>query len=129
MTELPKPTVLIVEDEFLVRDFVADHLRDSGFNVLAVGDAAQAVAAIESNSTVDILFTDITLPGSIDGLGLAEWLRLRRPAMPIILTSGGHNASKAAEAFGDLPFFTKPYDVETLARCLRDLITERPRST
>jgi DNA-binding response OmpR family regulator len=114
-------TVLVVEDEFLVRDFVADHLRDSGFNVVAVGDAAEAIKILEKDATIDLLFTDITLPGPIDGFGLAQWLRPRKPGIPIVLTSGGHNAEKAAQICNGDPFFTKPYDVQSLIGCIRTL--------
>ena len=116
------PNILVVEDEFLIRDYVVDQLRDCGFSVTPVGTADEAVDLIGRGRPVDLVFTDITLPGEIDGLALAQWIRSRKPSLPVVLTSGGHNAAKAAEVCKDEPFFAKPYDVGALVDCFRGLL-------
>ena len=121
---MPKPpsTILLVEDEFLIRDYVADHLRDLGFAVFAVGDASQAIELLAAGAPVNLVFTDITLPGQVDGIGLAQWVREQRPTLPVILTSGGHNAARAAELGNGELFVVKPYDLEVLVEHFRRLL-------
>jgi DNA-binding NtrC family response regulator len=118
------PRILVVEDEFLIRDYVVDQLRDCGFDVMAVGTADEALELIDQGRPVDLVFTDITLPGRNDGLALALSVRSRRPKLPVVLTSGGHNAAKAAEVCKDEPFFAKPYDLAALVDCFRRLLRE-----
>jgi CheY-like chemotaxis protein len=116
------PTILVVEDELLIRLYVADQLRDCGFEVLEAADGAQALEVLESGKPVDLVFTDISLPGHPDGFSLTRWIRARKPALPVILTSGGHNAAKAAEVCKGEPFFEKPYDISELAKHMRRLL-------
>jgi DNA-binding NtrC family response regulator len=119
----------VVEDEFMIRDYLSDYLRDAGYSVIAVSDAAQAISILEADRAVDLVFTDIMLPGAIDGFGLVQWLRPRSPDLPIVLTSGGHNAAKAAEVCKDEPFISKPYDLDALVSCFQDLLARgKPKS-
>ncbi|MGZ5904834.1 MAG: response regulator, partial [Reyranella sp.] len=69
------PTVLVVEDEILVRTVIAAYLRDCGFDVVEAGSADEAVRVLEAGVRIDIVFSDINMPGSLDGFGLAQWLR------------------------------------------------------
>lgn len=109
-----KPLVLVVEDEPLVRFEVADTLDRVGFAVLEASDAAEALGLIERHPNIIVLFTDIDMPGDIDGLLLADMVRQRHPQIKIAITSG-HNKARVAAA--DLPgvFFPKPYDTSVLA--------------
>lgn len=115
-----KPLVLVVEDEPLVRLEVADSLDRAGFAVLEAGDAAQALDQLDRHANISILFTDIDMPGDIDGLLLADMVRNRYPHIKIAITSG-HNRARIAAA--DLPgvFFPKPYDARSLADRLLQL--------
>jgi DNA-binding NtrC family response regulator len=117
-----EPRILFVEDEFLIRAYVADCLREAGFIVLAVSDACEAMRLIEGGTPFDLVFTDINLPGSVDGFELTRWLGHHRPTLPVVLTSGGHNAARAAEVCGNVPFIAKPYDLDALPAYLRQLL-------
>jgi CheY-like chemotaxis protein len=79
--------VLVVEDEALVRCVLSEHLRDAGFDVVEAGNAAEALDVVQ-DEPVDVVVTDIRMPGRIDGLGLARTLRCSHPGLPVIVTSG-----------------------------------------
>jgi len=115
--------VLVVEDDVLVRLAVAAYLRECGFDVVEVGSADEAIRVLEAGIPVDIVFSDVNMPGSLDGFGLAQWLRRERPGLKIILTSG---AARKAKAAGDLcehgPILAKPYDHVELERQIRTLL-------
>jgi CheY-like chemotaxis protein len=82
------PTVLVVEDEFLIRMLVADELRSLGFAVIEAGSADEAFPILLSDAPVHVLFTDVRMPGSMDGVELARRARSARPAIRVIMTSG-----------------------------------------
>ena len=68
------PTILIVEDEFLARAMLSDHLQDCGFMVFEAGSADEAITTIETGIPIDLVLTDIRMPGSMNGFGLAKWI-------------------------------------------------------
>ncbi len=111
------PTILVVEDDVLIRTVVAAYLRDCGFDVVEAGDAGEAIRVLQSEIRIDIVFSDVNMPGDMDGFGLAQWIRHERPRLQIILTSG------TARTAGDLcehgPFLDKPYDHAELERQIR----------
>jgi two-component system, response regulator PdtaR len=115
------PTVLIVEDEFIIALSAAEAMRKAGFETLEASNADDAVAILERRSDIDVVFTDIRMPGSMDGLRLAHCVRDRWPPMKIIVTSGHHVCRD-----GDLPagglFIAKPYSDQTLAMALERLL-------
>ncbi|MGM4886045.1 response regulator [Tardiphaga sp. 604_B6_N1_1] len=82
------PTVLVVEDEVLIRDFVCEELADTGFEVIQVGTADEAIAVLEARQDIHLVFTDIDMPGSMDGIKLAAAVRDRWPPVHIIITTG-----------------------------------------
>jgi two-component system, response regulator PdtaR len=114
------PVVLIVEDEFLIRTATAQAIGDAGFEVLEAADADEAIAILESRSDIRVVFTDIHMPGSMDGAKLAHAIRNRWPPVRIIATSG-----RVAIETLDLPagtaVFPKPYSLEHLAWTLQAL--------
>lgn len=112
--------ILVVEDEVLIRLHVADYFRDAGFEVLEATDGVRALELLESDASIDLVFTDITLPGDIDGFELAQWIRTQKPETPVILTSG--KVSEAVPACKDVPFFPKPCDYATVAAYIRSLL-------
>jgi CheY-like chemotaxis protein len=119
----PPSTVLVVEDEIMVRAVAAAYLRDCGFDVVEAGDAQEAVRVLEAGVRVDIVFSDVNMPGSMDGFGLAQWLRRERPGLKIILTSGGvWAAGDTSDLCDNGPLLAKPYDHARLARQLRELL-------
>jgi CheY-like chemotaxis protein len=118
-----QPTVLVVEDEVLIRMAVSDYLRDCGFHVVEAGNADEAIDVLKSNTTVDIVFSDVNMPGSLDGFGLAQWIRRERPRLKVILTSGVMRKVKEASTLcEDGPFLTKPYHHGDLERQIRQLL-------
>src|SRR3712207_1436461 len=90
------PTVLVVDDEVLVRLVIAEYLRDCGYRVLEAGTPEDAVAILNANLNVDIVFTDLELPGHSSGLELARWIRRRHPDMRVIVTSGVYSSAELA---------------------------------
>lgn len=120
MTDQRNATVLVVEDELFIRTAAVEMLTDAGFNVLEAQHAAEALVILEQHDDVAVLFTDINMPGSMDGLRLAEVVKQRRPPIQILVTSGLIQPSTE-----DLPrggkFIRKPYDFDKLKRTIREL--------
>jgi CheY-like chemotaxis protein len=114
--------VLVVEDEPFIRMDIAESLRRGGFVVFEAANAHQAIAILESDVMIQVMFTDIDMPGSTDGLKLSAAVRDRWPPIKIVATSGHRGV-----AVEDLPegsmFFGKPYDHAAVATCLRDLVS------
>jgi DNA-binding NtrC family response regulator len=108
-------TVLVVEDDALVRLDLAEELRARGVAVIEAADAQQATKVLESGR-VDLVFSDVQMPGAMDGFGLAAWVWLRRPGVKVMLTSGHFNAARSAGLDGDATFIAKPYHTEGVAR-------------
>jgi CheY-like chemotaxis protein len=116
-------TVLVVEDETMVRMPIAEYLRDCGYNVVEAGDACEAIAAMDAEEPVSLVFTDIRMPGKMDGFGLAEWFRAHYPSVPVLLTSGyngGRSLSSASIPGGR--FIEKPYSQNQVARRIAALL-------
>jgi len=84
----PAPNVLVVEDEMVLRMRAVDIVEDAGFNPIEAVNAEEALSILESRSDISLLFTDIQMPGSLDGLKLAHAVYKRWPAIKIILVSG-----------------------------------------
>ncbi len=102
-------TVLIAEDDIVIRGLMAEFLRDFGYNVVEAGNADEVVAMFEAGNIVDLLFSDIRMPGSIDGLALARRVKDRWPATSVLLTSGYPGGSVDAENEIPTLFLPKPY--------------------
>jgi CheY-like chemotaxis protein len=88
LVETKRPVVLIVEDEFLLRMDAVDMIVAAGFEVVEAGDADEAIEILESRRDITVVFTDIQMPGSMDGLKLARAVRGRWPPIKIVATSG-----------------------------------------
>jgi len=117
------PTILVVEDEVLIRLAVADYLRDCGYRVLEAGNASEAVAIFQAAEPVQVLFSDVNMPGEMNGFALASWVRAHYPGVQVILTSGLTGAAKTAEALCHAgPLLAKPYSHEALASHIRRLL-------
>ncbi len=118
-----QPTILVVEDEVLIRMAVSDYLRGCGFRVVEAGSADEAVEVLKADTAVDIVFSDVNMPGSLDGFGLAQWIRRERPRLKIILTSGvSRKAKEAGDLCEDSPFLDKPYHHGDLEGHIRRLL-------
>jgi two-component system, response regulator PdtaR len=111
-------TVLVVEDDFLVRLCAADALSEAGFNVLEA-DSGPAALRILEDEPVDIVFTDINMPGAFDGAGLARRVRNRWPATAVVITSG---RGCPDEDLGQALFLPKPYMPDSLSRTIEEVL-------
>ena len=122
LVEPRRPVVLIVEDDFLLRMDAADMIKAAGFEVIEAGNADQAIEVLEARPDITVVFTDIQMPGSMDGLKLARAVRGRWPPIKIIATSGRLHVDEL-----DLPeggrFLPKPYSHAQVTRVLRELTT------
>ncbi len=105
---MDRPVVLVVEDEPLLRLFAIDMIEDAGFAVIDVASADAAIAVLEARADVRIVFTDVDMPGGIDGIKLAACIRDRWPPIEIIITSGKPWPSGVSLP-SDAVFFSKPY--------------------
>ncbi|MDP2411832.1 MAG: HWE histidine kinase domain-containing protein [Pseudolabrys sp.] len=115
------PNVLIVEDEMVLRMRAVDIVEDAGFTPVEAVNADEALAILESRSDISLLFTDIQMPGSIDGLKLAHAVHKRWPAIKIVLVSGQVRPT-AAERPADSRFFGKPLEVEQMISELQEMV-------
>jgi two-component sensor histidine kinase/CheY-like chemotaxis protein len=115
------PNVLIVEDEMLLRMRAVDIVEDAGFTAIEAVNADDALAILESRSDIELLFTDIQMPGSMDGLKLAYAVRERWPLIKIILVSGQLTLTDADKPI-DSRFFGKPLDVKHMIAELQDMM-------
>lgn len=107
-------TILVVEDEVLIRIIAPDTLEHSGFKVLEAGNSAEALKILEENDEVAVLFTDINMPGAMDGLALARHVARNRPEIRVIVTSG-RQWLDASSLPDDGIFLPKPYGASQLA--------------
>ena len=121
--EEPSVAVLIVEDEPLIRMDAASMAEEAGFTVYEAAHADEAIAMLEKHAEIRLVFTDINMPGSMDGVKLAHYVRGRWPPVKIIVTSG---QMKIRE--DDLPagavFVAKPYRSEHIKRKFRQMVLQ-----
>ena len=121
-SEISSPyAVLVVEDDPLLRMHAVDIVEDAGFTAIEAKDADEAIAILEKRSDITLLFTDIQMPGSMDGLKLAQAVRDRWPPVKIVVVSG-----QTALTQNDLPtnsrFFSKPFHGEQMIKDLQALV-------
>lgn len=109
-------TVLIVEDEVLIREIVKDELEAEGYEVLVASDADVAIKILESREDVHLIFTDVNMPGSMDGVRLAAAVRDRWPPVHIILTSG---KARPLTIPANALFIPKPYVGQAVVAAMR----------
>jgi CheY-like chemotaxis protein len=113
--------VLLVEDEFLISEWVAESLAEHGFSVRTVTNAADALRHLKS-APVDVLFTDINLPGDMDGAALARRARELLPELPVVYASGRVNMLDSAMRVPGSIFVAKPYVPALVGRLLADAV-------
>jgi two-component system, response regulator PdtaR len=101
-------TMLVVEDDFLIRLGAADMVRELGFDAVEAVSADEAVGLLEQRNDIDIVFTDIQMPGSMDGLGLVAVVKDRWPPIALLVTSGQVRPSAMQLPSGAV-FLSKPY--------------------
>lgn len=114
-----QPRVLVVEDDVLIRILLSEALREAGIMIVEAANADEALSYIAAGEPFDLVFSDVRMPGSIDGVELARRLRRHSPSLPIILTSGNLGSAFAAELG---MFLQKPYDIEQTVLLIASMI-------
>lgn len=116
-------TILVVEDEPLLRFALASELSEAGFRVVEAANTDEAESVLATGARIDLVITDVQMPGRRDGMVLAEIVRAARPDTKIIVTSGRppqSNVATVADAF-----FSKPYDLDRVIRRASSLVGTR----
>lgn len=116
--KVARRTVLVVEDEPLLLMNIADELSEAGFNVIESRNADHALRQFENRSGIEILFTDVDMPGSMDGLELGNIVRQRWPDVTVIITSGKLSTDEETLLSGAL-FIPKPYSATELVDAIK----------
>ena len=121
-------TILVVEDEILVRMWISDCLRNEHIVVVEASSPDEAKVALRAVTGIDAVFSDVNMPSAHDGVSLALWMAVHAPHIPVVLTSGRDNAAQLA-AISTCPnvtdFVPKPYDFEAVQKLLRKRALER----
>jgi two-component system, response regulator PdtaR len=120
--EKEKPTILMVEDEAIVRMVTAEEFRVAGFRVIECASADEAMDLLLAGKRFDVLFTDVRMPGEMNGIALAKAARRLAPDLPVIIASAHLEASDAAGFDG---FLAKPFPSDTAIALIRRLLEER----
>ena len=115
----PKTSVLVVEDESLIRMDAVYALEDDGFDVFEAGDGDEALALIDEGRRCDVLFTDVNMPGSMNGLVLADEICVRLPAVRVVVASGRPFPGGTLPCAGR--FLAKPYRLSEVSDIIRQL--------
>lgn len=117
---MDQPTVLVVEDDRLIRMMSAEALTEAGLTVIEAGTVDDAVAILETGAAeISVVFSDIETPGTLNGVDLARWVRSTWPHLPVVLTSG--RRLPAPDDLAQVRFIGKPYDYWSVAELLLTL--------
>jgi CheY-like chemotaxis protein len=128
----PDHNLLVVDGEVLSRLVIAEYLRECGYRVHEAADAAEAMAVLGSpDVAIDLVLCDVLMPdGSIDGFGLARWIREHHPEVKVVLSS---RAARSADIAGELcesgPLMTKPYDPQHAVSRIKQLLAKARRNS
>ena len=120
--------VLLVEDEGLIRLMIAETLRDEGFDVVQAENGDEVISLLDRVDSFDVLFTDLQMPGKLDGIDVAVYARNRNPAMPVLVVSGV-DAKRVMSRLNVLEppavFINKPYSPQEIVETVRRLAQRR----
>ena len=116
--------VLLVEDESIIRLVAAEVLHDEGFEVAEAWNGAEAVRLLNGPGTFDVLFTDVRMPGTLDGVDVAIYARSRYPAIPVLVVSGyaAHLMTRLSVLEPVAHFMSKPYNLAEVVDKLNQLV-------
>lgn len=122
MIHPPSATILIVEDEFMIRLMLAETLVEQGFAVLEAGNGSEAMEQLRQHPAIGLLLTDLTLPGAMDGIALAQWARRLRPDLPVIYVTGRPDSIKSESLSARDAVVAKPYLPSEIATVITQLL-------
>lgn len=117
--------VLVVEDEFLIRMTLVEALSDEGFDVAEAESGDLALPMLQSDLSIQVLLTDIQLPGALDGRRLAQRARETRPNLPVLFMTGRPDPVTEANASAIDRFIAKPYTLNDICSAVRSLTAGR----
>ena len=116
-------TILIVEDEFFLREMVAAYLRDCGWNVLEAASGEDALLHLDETPDIDVVFTDLRLGGALNGWDVGEAVRQKQPELPVIYTTG--RAVEPQRRVDGSLLFDKPYAPEQIRSACENLMNSQ----
>ena len=123
-------TVLLVDDEAMIRIALAEYLEDCGFAVIQAGDSDEAISVLcQPSITVDLVFTDVRMPEQMDGIGLARWVFENKPNIPIIIASGQVAKDAAASDLCGAESIGKPFGYQEATDKIRAAINRCPANS
>jgi two-component system, response regulator PdtaR len=120
-----RTTVLLVEDELLLRWPAGEYLRDAGYRVIEAASASEAIAVLSSGTEVDLVFSDINSTDAMSGHALAGWLASHHPQVPMLLTSGDRGELGRVALGATRAILAKPYDLSAAAERIRQMLSHR----
>lgn len=116
-----KAVVLVVEDNAIIRMSAIELVQSAGYEVLEASDADEAIRILESRSDIDLVFTDVQMPGTMDGVKLSHYIRERWPPVKLLIASGNAILAESALPHGSR-FFSKPYDDHAITDAMARLL-------
>ncbi len=122
-TRAQRPTVLVVDDSTEVAEVTSSLFEYLGYDTIYRESAEAALKLLTEGAKIDLVFSDIVMPGALDGVGLAGEVQSRYPHLPVILTTGYSDAAHAAPA--DIRILRKPFDADALRRFLHNMMEDR----
>jgi CheY-like chemotaxis protein len=117
-----KAVVLVVEDNTIIRMGAVDLVQSAGYEALEARDADEAIRILESRGDIDLVFTDVQMPGTMDGIKLSHYIRDRWPPVKLIVASGAAILEESSLPTGSR-FFSKPYDENSITDAMARLLT------
>ena len=124
LKEKRPPNILVVDDDPVSEFLVGRALRQYGFNVYCATDSAFAIELLEGEVPFDLVFSDVIMSGAMDGLGLARWIVLNRPGLPVMLGSANKTTKIPPGLAGEVTFFPKPYDAKTIVAHIQERLAQ-----
>ena len=118
-------SILLVEDELLIRMALVQHLEECGYTVLEAENAAEAIKLLLVHSEIAVVFTDVKMPGEMDGMGLAKWVIDNKPGIAVMVASGHAAKDTVMKELCGAHAFSKPYNYEELTTHIREVIQSR----
>ena len=121
-------TILVVEDEVFIRMVISDYLRKCGYRVIEAANADEAITLLQHPEiAIDVLFSDIEMPGSMDGFALSQWVRKNHPSLDVILTGTVPRAAEAASDLCEASNLPKPYEPQVVVDRIKRMMAARRR--
>ena len=121
-------TILLVEDELLIRMALAQHLEECGYTVLEAENSTEAIKLLLGHSEIAVVLTDVQMPGEMDGIGLAKWVIHYKPQIAVMIASGHAAKDTALKELCGAHSFSKPFNYDELTTHIRGAIQARKLS-